>query len=78
MEVIFEPEDSDLNIEFEPDFDLAVNCTDIEKVQWSFQDGTHTGVVASLLGSTPEHEHPPTRLLPIVRLCDRCNEDIIR
>ena len=78
MEITFELEDSNIVVDFEPDFGPSINCTDIEKVQWSFQDGTHTGVVASLLGSTPEHEHPPTRLLPIVRLCDRCNEDIIR
>ena len=77
MEITFELEDSDIVVDFEPDFGPSINCVDIEKVQWSFQDGTHTGVVASLLGSTPEHEHPPTRLLPIVRLCDRCDEDLL-
>ena len=77
MEIKFELEDSDLNIEFEPDFDLSINCVDIEKVQWNFQDGTHTGTVASLLGGTPEHEYTSTRLPQTVRLCDRRNEDSI-
>ena len=77
MEIIFEPEDSNLNIKFEPDFDLSINCVDIEKVQWNFQDGTHTGTVASLLGGTPEHEYTSTRLPQTVRLCDRRNEDSI-
>ena len=77
MEIKFELEDSDLIVEFEPDFGVPINCCDIEKVQWKFSNGTHSGVVASLLGSTPEHEHPTTHLLPSVRLCSRCDEDLI-
>ena len=77
MEITFELEDSDIVVDFEPDFVPSINCVDIEKVQWSFQDGTHTGVVASLLGSTPEHEHSTTHLLPSVRLCGGCDENLI-
>jgi len=77
MEITLEFEDSDIIVGFEPEFDLSVNCTDIEKVQWKFQNGTHTTTLASLLRGTPKHGHTPTRLLTTVRLCDRCNEDII-
>jgi hypothetical protein len=66
MEITLEFEDTDIIVAFEPEFDLSINCTDIEKVQWKFQDGTHTRVVAGLLHSTPEYEHTATRLLPIV------------
>jgi len=62
--------------DFEPDFDLSINCVDIEKVRWKFQDGTHSGAVAGLLRSTPKHEHTTAHLLPAVRLCDRFDEDI--
>jgi len=78
MEITFELEDSDIVVDFEPDFGPSINCVDIEKVQWTFQDGTHTRAMASLFHSTPEYEHASTRLPQTVRLCDRCDEDIIR
>jgi len=78
MEIKFELEDSDLVVEFEPDFGIPINCCDIGKVQWNFQDGTHSRTMASLFHSTPKYEHASTRLPQIVRLCDRCDEDIIR
>ena len=78
MEIKFELENSDIDCVFEPEFDVAINCVDIEKVQWNFQNGTHTATVASLLRSTPKYEHASTHLPKTVRLCDRCNEDIIR
>ena len=77
MEITLELEDSDLIIEFEPDFDVASNSVDIEKVRWKFQDGTHSGAMAGLLRSTPKHEYTSARLPQTVRLCDRCDEDII-
>ena len=77
MEITLELEDSDLIIDFEPDFDLSINCVDIEKVCWKFQDGTHSGAMAGLFGGTPKHEYTSTRLPQTVRLCDRRNEDII-
>ena len=70
MEIIFEPEDSDLNIEFEPDFDLSINCCDIEKVQWKFQDGTHSGNVADVFSKPQTSRSRRTHLLPDLRLCD--------
>jgi hypothetical protein len=66
MEITFEPEDSDIIVGFEPEFAVASNCTDIRKVRWKLQDGTHSRTVAGLLHSTPEYEHTATRLLPIV------------
>ena len=75
MEIIFEPEDTDLSIKFEPDFDLPLNCVDIEGIRWDFQNGTHTRTMASLLGGTPEYEYTSTHLPQTVRLCDRRNED---
>ena len=64
MEIKFELEDSDLECVFEPEFDININCCDIERVQWSFQNGNHSGVVASMLGSSPEYEYSPAYLLP--------------
>jgi hypothetical protein len=64
MEITLEFEDSDILVEFEPEFNVASNSVDIEKATWSFQDRTHSGAVASLFGSTPEYENAPTRLLP--------------
>ena len=66
MEIKFELEDSDLDCVFEPEFDININCCDIERVAWKFQDGTHTRTMASLFSGTPEHEYPTTRLPPIV------------
>ena len=68
MEIKFELEDSDLECVFEPDFDIPINCCDIERVTWNFQDGTHTRTMASLFSSTPEYEHSATHLLPTLRL----------
>jgi hypothetical protein len=78
MEITLEFEDSDIIIGFDPEFDVASNCTDIEKVQWEFQNGTHTTTLASLLRGTPKHGHTPTRLPQIMRLCDRLDEDEVR
>ena len=66
MEIKFELEDSDLDCVFEPDFDIPINCCDIEKVAWKFQNGTHTRTMASLFSSSSEHEYPTTHILPIV------------
>jgi len=66
MEITFEFEDSDILVEFEPEFDLPYNCCDIERVAWNFQDGNHTPVVASLLSGSSKYEYPSTYILPPV------------
>ena len=70
MEITFELEDSDIVADFEPDFDLSVNCCDIEKVQWKFQDGTHSGVVADVFSKPQTSRSRRTYLLPDLRLWD--------
>ena len=60
----FELEGSDIECDFTPDFDLSVNCIDIEEVKWNLQDGNHSGAVANVLGCSSEHEHSSTHLLP--------------
>jgi len=62
MEITFEFEDSDILVEFEPEFDLPYNCCDIERVAWNFHNGSHTGTVASLLYGTSEHEYATTHI----------------
>jgi len=57
MEITFEFEDSDILVEFEPDFDIDINFCDIEKVQWSFQDGNHSGAVADLFSGLSKHKY---------------------
>ena len=78
MEITLEFEDSDIVVEFDPEFHVASNCTDIGKVQWKFQNGTHSSTVASLLRGTPKYGHASTRLPQTVRLCDRLDEDEVR
>jgi hypothetical protein len=75
MEITFEFEDSDLIVDFEPDFDVDVNFCDIERVAWNFQDGNHTPIVASMLSGAPEYEYPSTYIPPTLRLFSRRNED---
>ncbi|HIF38507.1 MAG TPA: hypothetical protein EYQ69_04695 [Gemmatimonadetes bacterium] len=74
MEITFEPEDSDIIVGFEPEFAVASNCTDIEKVQWNFQNGNHTRVMADVFGSPEDGRSATTYILPDLRLCDRRNE----
>ena len=64
MEIKFELEDSDLDCVFEPEFDININCCDIERVTWKFQNGTHTRTMASLFSRTPEYEYATTYILP--------------
>ena len=66
MEITFELEDSDIIIDFDPDFDVSINFCDIERVSWEFHNGSHTGIVASLLRSTPEHEYATAYIFPTV------------
>ena len=70
MEIKFELEDSDIVVDFEPDFDIPINCCDIGKVQWKFQDGTHSGVVADVFSKPQVSRSRRTYLLPYLRLCD--------
>ena len=69
MEITFEFEDSDIIVEFEPEFDVDVNFCDIERVQWNFQNGNHSRVVASLLSGSSKYEYSSTYILPTLRLC---------
>ena len=75
MEITFEFEDSDILVEFEPEFDVDVNFCDIERVAWNFQNGNHSRVVASLLSGSSKYEYSSTYILPTLRLFSRRNED---
>jgi len=65
MEIEFKLDDGSV-YDFEPDFDVAINYVDIREVTWNFQDGNHSGTVASLFGGSSEYEYPTTYILPIV------------
>ena len=69
MEITFEFEDSDLIVDFEPDFDVDVNFCDIERVAWNFHNGNHTPIVANLFGGSSKYEYSSTYILPTLRLC---------
>ena len=68
MEIIFESDIADVAIEFESDF-LSENFSDRTDVQWKFQDGNYTRVVANVLNVPPNRRDSSTHLLPFVRLC---------
>jgi hypothetical protein len=70
MEITLEFEDTDIIVAFEPEFDLSINCVDIEKVQWNFQDGNHTRVVADVFSNPQISRSRRTSLLPDLRLCN--------
>ena len=46
--------------DFDPDFELTVNSTAIEKVRWKLQDGTHSGTLATLLSESEDERCTPT------------------
>tara|TARA_R100000501_G_C2572089_1_gene78594 strand:+ start:502 stop:726 length:225 start_codon:yes stop_codon:yes gene_type:complete len=60
MEIIFELENSDIEIEFTPDFDWVHktqpgrNRSDFNKVQWKLQDRGGTAIVADVLLELPD------------------------
>jgi len=64
MEITLEFEDTDIIVEFEPEFDLSINCVDIEKVQWNFQDGNHTRIVANVFLEPEDERGSPAYILP--------------
>jgi hypothetical protein len=66
MEITFELEDSDIFVEFEPEFNVGINFCDIERVSWKFHNGSHSGIVASMLRCTPEHEYATAYIFPTV------------
>ena len=68
MEIVFESENSDFDIVFESDL-LSENFSDRTEVQWKFQHGTHTPVVANVFNSTSASESVSYDLLPTLRLC---------
>ena len=60
MEIIFELENSDIEIEFTPDFDWVHktqpgrNKSDFTKVQWELQDRGGTTIVADVQLELPD------------------------
>ena len=56
MEITFEFEDSDIVVDFSPDFDIAVNCVDIEEVQWNFPHGKNSYSVADVFHKSQDDE----------------------
>jgi len=60
MEIIFELENSDIEIEFTPDFDWVHktqpgrNKSDFTKVQWELQDRGGTAIVADVQLELPD------------------------
>ena len=50
--------------DFDPDFDLTVNSTAIEKVQWKFQHGEHSYSVADVFGESQAERLPTECILP--------------
>jgi len=60
MEIIFELENSDIEIEFTPDFDWVHktqpgrNKSDFTKVQWELQDRGGTAIVADVQLQFPD------------------------
>ena len=64
MEITLELEDSDLIVDFDPEFDVAINCVDIEKVQWQFQDGNHSPIVADVFSFATEGRSTTTYIYP--------------
>jgi hypothetical protein len=64
MEITLELEDSDLVIEFEPEFDIAINCVDIARVQWKFQDGNYTGAMADVFDKSQDARLPREIIFP--------------
>ena len=63
MEIELELE-SGFVCDFEPDFELTVNSTAIEKVQWKFQDGNHTRALANVFGESQDEGIPTECILP--------------
>jgi len=68
MEIILELENSDLVIEFEPNF-VRENFSDRTGVLWKFHNGTHSGVLADMFDCLQEDTDTRTNLLPTLRLC---------
>ena len=68
MEIVFESENSDLVIEFEPNF-VCENFSDRTEVLWKFQNGTYSTILADVFCSTPKSEGESGCLLPTLRLC---------
>jgi len=64
MEITLEFEDSDIIVEFKPEFDVASNCVDIGKVQWKLQNGNHSRVVADVFGESQDERIPTECILP--------------
>ena len=63
MEIELELE-SGFVCDFDPDFDLTVNSTAIEKVQWKFQHGKHSHLVANVFDEPQDEGVPTERIHP--------------
>ena len=62
MEIELELE-SGFICDFEPDFELTVNSTAIEKVQWKLQHGKHSYSVADVFRQPQDARLPTERIL---------------
>jgi hypothetical protein len=63
MEIELELE-SGFVCDFDPDFELTVNSTDIEKVQWKLQHGKHSYSVADVFREPQDARFPTECILP--------------
>ena len=66
MEIEFELEDSDLVFTFEPDWDERNHSG--REIQWQLPNGSHTGVVANLLGNIPVQTAGDRSIYPLGNL----------
>ena len=65
MEITLELEDSDLVIDFEPDF-LCGNVSDQTQVRWKLQNGGNSYSVADVFDGVSDEEDTTYDLLPNV------------
>ena len=63
MEIELELE-SGFVCDFDPDFELTFNSTDIEKVQWKLQHGKHSYSVADVFREPQDARIPTECILP--------------
>ena len=75
MEIIVELEDSDLVIEFEPDF-MQQNFADHSEVQWQLSNGPNTRRLADVFTLISEEQSNVGErdCLDCLRLLCRCNK----
>jgi len=63
MEIIFEFENSDIDVVFTSDF-VPGNRGDQTKISWNLHDGSHSRNVANVFGRVPKDEDTTAYILP--------------